>query len=224
MKTTFFLCVLFFFSLYANAQQHIIGAKAGLSSTNVSATIKYNPAADDRIGFSGGVTYEYAFKRPFSIGADILFSQRGFKNPLILTDNLGNPTGERADLHQRFDYVALPIKFGYRRGTRVFGFINAGVVPSVLVNAVIILPFHLNGQPGEERLDITKNASSMDLAAFGEIGGGYTVAGKYGLFASAAYQQSITTIRQGRTYPESIMMSRGLTLSLGVKYALGNNE
>jgi hypothetical protein len=79
----------------AFGQNHVIGLKGGINWTNV---ISDNFLSDNeyRNGFVSGLTYEYEFKRKFQIGLDLVYSQKGFKNDIIFTDETGNPIGEKA--------------------------------------------------------------------------------------------------------------------------------
>jgi hypothetical protein len=98
-------------------QNHLIGVKGGVNSTNITSS-NFISQSDSRTGPTAGLTYEFLFKKHFSIGADLIYNQRGFTNDLVFTDNLGNPTGEKYTTTFDYDYVSLPIKTGFNIGTK----------------------------------------------------------------------------------------------------------
>jgi hypothetical protein len=111
---------------------------------------------------------------------------------------------------------------GFKTGKRIHGFVNLGVVPSVLTSAKTILPaVTSNGITiPEETLDVTKQVTRFDLAAALEAGGGCRLKERCLLLISVAYQQSFTSFTNSNYYENSDTKYYGITLSLGLKYAL----
>lgn len=207
--------------LKVTGQNHLIGIKGGGNSTNITSN-NFVTQHDNRTGLSAGLTYEYLFKKHFSVGADFIYNQRGFTNDIIFTDDFGNPTGEKYTTKFNYDYVSLPIKTGFNIGNKLFGFTNIGVIPSLLVNAKSIFPtFNADGKlSGNETFDVTNRVSKFDFAGIAEIGAGYKFKNRFWFFTSFAYQYSFTTITNSEYFSNSKIRHNGITLSIGLKCAL----
>ena len=207
-------------SISVSGQNHFIGTKSGVSWTNINSD-NFSRGSDPRIGFSGGLSYELFLKKHFSLGADIIYNQRGFSNTINFTDNNGNATGEKSTDKFNYDYLSIPVKTGFTFGKNIYGFTNMGAIPSILVDARTIIPVvNSSGRTtGTQTFDVTSNVSKIDLGVLMEAGGGYKF-NKYWLFTSVTYQQSITTISNSSYFSDTRMRHKGLTLSLGLKYRL----
>jgi hypothetical protein len=215
------LIILTIATLKVAGQNHLIGVKGGVNSTNITSS-NFISQSDSRTGLTAGLTYEFLFKKHFSIGADLIYNQRGFTNDLVFTDNLGNPTGEKCTSKFNYDYISLPIKTGFNIGTKLYGFTNIGVIPSLLVNAKTITPtFDTDAKfTGNETFDVTNRVSKFDFAGLVEIGGGYKFKGRYWLFTSFSYQHSFTTITNSEYFANSKIRHNGMALTIGLKCAL----
>lgn len=205
-------------------QNHLLGIKGGIGLTNISEN-NFPGDYSNRIGSMGGLTYEYLLSEQFSLGADLLFNQRGFRSYLIFTDDLGNPTGEKALFKDNYNYLSLPLKAGFKTNSKIYTFANIGLVPSVLTCAEIIQPqfdaaLHVNGH---ETIEFTDRATKFDMAAMAEIGAGTKFKERYWMYASFGYQHSFTTITNDIYFTTSKIWHKGMTFSLGIMYALGNN-
>lgn len=155
-----------------------------------------------------------------------MYSQRGFANSFSYTDNSGNSITDNEITKFNYDYVSLPLKAGLNFGSKVYNFASIGMVPSWLVNAKTTGPkFDANGKlTGSETTDVTSRVSEFDLAGLVEIGGGYKIQNKYWLFTSATYQHSFTTITNADYFANNKIRHNGLTLAVGLKCALTNNN
>lgn len=215
------LIILTITTLKVVGQNQFVGVKGGVNMTNITSS-NFLIKTESRIGLTAGLTYEYLFKKDFSIGADLIYNQRGFTNEVVFNDNLGNPTGDKSKTKFNYDYVSLPLKTGYNFGTKLFGFTNIGVIPSLLVNAKMITPtVDPNGKvTGSETFDVTNRVSKFDLAGLIEVGGGYKFNGRYWLFTSFSYQHSFTSITNADYFAGSKIRNNGMALTIGLKCAL----
>ncbi len=193
------------FAVPVFGQNHFIGLKGGINWTNVIAD-NFLSDNDYRNGFVGGLTYEYEFKKKFHIGLDLVYAQKGFNNDIIFTDENGNPIGEKATSGFYYDYLSLPIKGGFSLGNNFAGFLNLGIVPSLLINAETIIP--------------TDKVTKFDFGGLIEIGRSYKFKERFLLFTSVAYQQSFTVITNEDYFSNGKAKHYGMTLSIGLKYAL----
>ena len=214
------LTILTTISLSASAQS-LIGIKGGVSFTNIAGS-DFAESNDSRIGFSGGLSYEYFLKDNHSISFDLVINQRGFRNDLIFRDSQGNPTGQKATFEFNYDYLSIPIKTGIYFGQKIRAFGNIGVVPSILVNAKTMIPaIEADGTAfPAETIDITERVNKFDFAGLIEIGVNYKATGKFWLFGSLTYQYSFTSITNADYFEDSKIRHTGLTLSFGIKYKL----
>ena len=216
-----FLIILTLTTLKVAGQNHLIGVRGGVNATNVTSS-NFISQRDSRIGLTAGLTYEFLLKKHFTIGADFIYNQRGFKIESVHTDQIGNPTGEKSTAKLNYDYISLPIKAGFNIGSKLYGFANLGLVPSWLVDAKTIIPTFDSDANfiGNETIDPTNLVSKFDLAGLFEIGGGYKINGRYWVFTSFSYQHSFTSIANSEYFAESKILHNGMNFSIGLKYAL----
>jgi hypothetical protein len=215
------LIILTISTLKVAGQNHLIGVKGCANWTNITSS-NFLSQTDSRIGLTAGLTYEFLIKKHFSIGADLIYNQRGFTNDIVFTDNLGNPTGEKHITKYNYDYLSVPIKTGFNIGTKLYGFTNIGLIPSLLVDAKTTIPtFDTDAKfTGNETFDVTNRVSKFDFAGLVEIGGGYKFKERYWLFTSFSYQHSFTTITNSEYFANSKIRHNGMALTIGLKCAL----
>ena len=209
------IVLLVIFSVTAFGQNHFIGLKGGMSWTKI---IMDKSLVDNkfRTGFSSGLTYSYRFLDNVTLGIDLLYAQKGFKNEIVFTNQHGNLIGTKGFVEFNYNYLSFPIKVGYIIGNTIEGFINLGIVPSFLMNAETKIP-----TPDDNyTIDNTDEVTKFDFAGIIEIGGNYKINDRFLLFASFDYQGSFTTITNNDYFPKSKLKHHGMTLSLGLKYAL----
>lgn len=199
-------------------QNHLIGLKGGINWTNVNSS-NFISNNDNRTGFNGGLTYEYRFNNHFNLGIDFLYFQKGFTNDIIFTDENGIPTGEKATSVFNYDYLSFPVKGGFFIGDKISGFVNLGLVPSILINAKTTEP-EIVGFVNEKTTDVTDRVTKFDFGGLIEIGGSYKFGDKFLIFTSFAYQQSFTTITNTDYFSDSKIKHYGMTMSIGLKYIL----
>jgi hypothetical protein len=221
MKFLAAVIILILINLKVSGQGHFIGIIGGASSSNVSSK-SFPSNNDSRQAFTGGLTYSYVFKNHVTTEVDLIFSQRGFSNHAIFTDNTGEPTGGKAAYKYNYNYLSLPIKTGYTIGSKLYGFGNVGVIPSLLIKAETILPvFGGEGTiTGSETVEITDHVKKIDIAGQVQIGAGYMFYKNLGLFSTLGYQRSLTTFTSSDYFPESRIRHKGGSLCMGVKYRL----
>jgi hypothetical protein len=209
-------------------QNHYIGIKCGASRTQVkddNFTESKSFKRGFRTGLSFGLTYDYLFKKYFNAGADIIYNQRGFTNDIIFTDDLGNPTGKILKTKLNYDYVTIPLKVGFNYGKTIYGFINIYVTPSILIDAKTVTPtadyIQIQGNiiPSVKSPN-PNNANKFDIGGLFDIGCGYKFKERFWLFTSLSYQQSFTTITNSKYFANREIMHYGMTLNLGLKFAL----
>jgi|AntRauTorcE11898_2_1112593.scaffolds.fasta_scaffold06875_2 hypothetical protein len=199
-------------------QDHIVGLKGGMNLTNVNSS-NFISNTDNQTGFSGGVTYEYRLSSKFNFGMDLLYVQKGFTSDIIFIDQTGIPTGEKATLVFNYNYLSLPVKAGFTVGDQISGFVNLGLVPSILTDARITDPA-IEGIRDKATYDVTDQVTGFDFGGLAEVGGSYRFNKRFLLLTSFGYQQSFTSITNEHYYKNGKARHYGMALSIGLKYAL----
>lgn len=193
-------------------QNHHIGLKGGCNLTNEYLN---NDIRDkrNRTGFNCGLTYEYQINNRFNFGLDLLYFQKGFEINQNLTKKEYNSFN--------YDYLSIPVKGGFFIGDKVSGFVNIGIVPSILINAKVTGP-SLFYHEEKKSLDFTDKVTKFDFGGLIEIGGNCKLGDKLLIFLSLSYQHSLTTVTNTYYVSNFKVKHYGITLSGGLKYILKN--
>jgi hypothetical protein len=205
------------------AQGQFLGLEGAVGFTNVitQPNIQKN---DQRMGIAGGLTYEYRIKNHFSVGLGLNYNQRGYFVNSNYAEPSGNMTNDPVELDFNFRYLSLPMKVGYRVGTKAMGFLNLGICPSMLLEAKWKVPaFDSHGNVnGTAYVNETDKVNKYDFAGFIEAGGGYLLKERYFVFSSLSYQQSFTSLSNPNYFASQTIRHYGVMLALGFKYRLTN--
>ena len=71
-----------------------------------------------------------------------------------------------------------------------------------------------------ETIDVTDQVKRIEIGGLIEIGGSYKIKDELLIFTSFAYQSGFTTITNPDYFSDSKVRHYGMTLSIGLKYAL----
>ena len=207
-------------SVSAFGQVQSIGIQSGVNLTNLTGDIFKD--SKFRTGIIGGFNYELLFKNNYTIGTDVLYSQQGFNDKVTLTDEQGNVLGTEPSSKYYYDYLSIPIKFGYTEGVKLKSFIKIGICPSVLLSAESTVPkFGSSGDViGYERVDAKNNVSKFDFGGLLELGVGYSLKNRIELFSSLTGRKSLTTFSSSDYFQNSKIRHYGFSLMIGLKYRL----
>ena len=211
-----FLIILTIASLTVAGQNHLIGVKGGVNITNV----KYNDdpihiETKNTVSYIRGLTYEYILNKHLSLGAELLYEQRGWNVDVPTFDEFGNP-GNTLTNREDFTYLSLPIKVGYSIGGNLYGFMNLGVIPARLLSCKVTHPIENGGAV----YDVYSQYKNYDIAALAELGGGYKIKDRIRLFSSFTYQHSLITASVPRDVYSLELTHYGMSLTIGVKYSI----
>jgi hypothetical protein len=212
--------VILAFSVKAQTPYRQFGIKAGMNISNVNSDIP-SYTTKDIIGGNLSVTYDRVHMRFLTVGGEFNWVQRGFTNPLTITDSVGTVLG-LADLRNRFNYFSVPLKLGVQFGNRVYIFGNAAFIPGYLLKAISEVPVvDGNGQIIDYTWqDATNTAAQFDLSTQIEVGIGVTKGKRFKFYVSAAKQQALLNIFDD---PQSTfnIKSTGIIISTGMKIEFG---
>jgi hypothetical protein len=196
------------------------GIKAGMNISNVKTDVP-SYTTKDIIGGNLSVTYDRVHFRFLTVGGEFNWVQRGFTNPITITDSVGTTLG-LADLRNKFNYFSVPLKLGVQFGNRVYIFGNTAFIPGYLLKAVSEVPvIDENGQIIDYTWqDAANTATQFDLSTQIEVGIGVTKARRYKFYVSAAKQQALLNIFDDPQATFNIK-STGIIISTGMKIEFG---
>ncbi len=215
MRNLLLLLLFTSFTIIVKGQEQLVGLKSGICQTNVAQSDLLD-TTNSRVGFSGGVTYEYMNKKHFSFGADFIYNQRGYSR-INEFEIEGKSTYK-----YNFQYLSIPLKACISFGKRIYGFVNIGLVPSFTLNAKAVkTTFDIDGNVLKLKEDnFTKSIKAVDFGGMLETGLAYMIRNKYSLFSAITFQKSFTPLNKSEyAWWGSAMRHYGFTFSLGVKYS-----
>ncbi|HCS19479.1 MAG TPA: hypothetical protein DIW47_02765 [Bacteroidetes bacterium] len=210
-------------TITVNGQNHFVGIQSGVNYTRVINDHFPKNKVNFRTGLVIGITYDYQFKKNFSIGSGIIYNQRGYTRDIVFSPTY---TGEPNDLIFIYkvnrDFISLPLKIGFNCGKELFAYGNIGLTPSVLVEAYDVHPkLDFNGNDLPERSVWNKDlVYKFDIGGLAEVGGGYKFTNHFWLYSSLLFQHSFAPIFNYDRSPDAEIIHYGWSLSLGFKYAL----
>ena len=216
------LILLIGISMNVVGQIHSIGIQGGVNLTNLTGdTFK---DSQFRTGIIGGFNYELLFKNRYTIGTDLLYSQQGFSDKFIFMNDFGNVLRKGPESKYYYDYLSVPIKFGYTEGQKLKSFVKIGLCPSFLLKAetaqaMIDLSGNLTGY---EKVDVKENVSKFDFGGLLELGIGYSLNNQFELVSSLTGRKSLTTFSNADYFKDAKMRHYGFSLTLGLKYRLND--
>lgn len=215
-KTLIFLIIFIAFFHSLHAQTHQIGIKSGI---NFSSTIENQGLSDFTLkcGYHSGFTYNYKFSNGFGIGADLLYSEKGYKVKYVLTNQWGEYVS-KAKAVTKYHYISIPIKANYQFGNKFFGFVSLGIAPSFAVAA------HASSDLLSS-VTLNLDIRTFDLGVVAEFGGGYTFKDKFSLYLVLMGDQSILRYNRHLYRPwnsdKNYKVYNSLfNLSIGFKYSI----
>ncbi len=215
MKPLISIFFLILLSISSFAQNHILGVKNGINWNLVKSERDREGTVFQ--GFATGLTYDIIRKNKISYGVELLLERDGYSYYL---DGISNPFLGLALIEIRTDYLSLPLKFGYYYGNKFEGFINFGVVPSLLINETFKIPkFKENGQ--SDGFDVGKTQSyesEIDVAILGEAGIGYRISENFSLRSTFRFQHRIN--KYFESYSNTQANRYRETLSFGIHYKI----
>ena len=214
----FISIILVTLSFSAFGQNHFIGIKAGLKST--IATLEPDWENSFTKGFVGGLTYQYNIDQHFLFNGEFLYDERGYRSKTVFSHSI-YPNEQDNETTYDYDYISLPLKFGYRTLGDFSGFLSVGVVPGYLIKAEHFYSWVIG--TGLETDDVTQIIQRFDFAGVLEVGCSYSIK-PYCIFSlSFEYQHSFNSVSQEGYFETANVKNSGFSLSGGIKYALQKN-
>jgi opacity protein-like surface antigen len=217
----FLLALSILFCFNAFSQDHFFGLTGGPNVTDAIHS-DFLESTDYEFGFVAGFNYQYRLNDKITIGANLLYEQRGF-NSIVLYSRADQFNSVYALTDFEYDYVTLPIKAGYRLNVtqKIYGFGNLGVAPGFLIKTSFKIPelFSYNGGEPIEA-NHTEEANRIDLAGLAEIGAGYQITEDILCYVLAKYQYSILSVSDVGYFERSEIHHHGISVMAGVSFRL----
>ena len=216
MKHIILLCFLLS-ATTVQAQTNLVGITAG--PTHTSASGARMPSGKD--SYTAGITFQHFFLRRFSLGADLMYSSRGYSDNIPTVSNSGRSRSSKT-VTLTYDYISLPLKAGIKFGRKVYFFINGGLVPAVLLRAEVTGPF-VDGRGNYlgTRIDnITSKTTRFDMGGLLEMGVAARLSKELRLSATLFYQSSFGSTTQEYDFSTTSVSHYGVGFLIGVKYKL----
>lgn len=212
MKYVLTVITVIFLNSSGYSQTHQLGVKAGLNWAFVNQHSNWINSA--RRSFAGGITYQWNFDENFQFGSELLYDQRGYQTSTFYGRAPSDTQIKEAEF--KYNYLAIPLKFGYRTAGDFSAFLNAGIVPSYLLDAA----HHYYWYPDIDPVDATDYISRFDIAGLAEVGGSYSLHNTINFFVSLSYQHSLTSLSNQDYFGDEIVKNRVLTLFAGLRTKL----
>ena len=102
------IIVFILFSSIAFGQKHFVGIQGGVGVTNITKKEAFN-GTGIRTGFSGGISYTLKISKKYQLGVNALYSQFGFTDDIILTDDIGAYLGKEINKFN-YDYLSISLE------------------------------------------------------------------------------------------------------------------
>ena len=214
------IIVFILLSSIAFGQNHFLGVQGGGSITNITAKEDFNDTGM-RTGFSGGISYTLKISKKYQLGVNALYSQFGFTDDIILTDDIGAYLGKEINKFN-YDYLSIPLKMGYVMGNKVRVIPRIGIVPSFLLDAKTIVPyFDSNGNiVSHKTLDVKDDVSKFDFGGMIELGFENRLSDNILFCLDLNYKHSVTTFSNSDYFDGLNMRHFGFSVVVGLKYLL----
>lgn len=211
---TYSIILLLCCGLITKAQSNYLGIKAGYAYS----LPKYASGSDykARESFTSALTFEHKFKSKLTLGAELLYTQKGFTQRFRYIIMNNEPVYEKGSFN--YNYLGVPVKVGFLGGNRFKLFVNAGFCAALLV--------------GESRkysdpslANVKQDTRLLELSWLLDLGVGYELSEKITLNAILATQQCFAPVEKGKPVfkGDDLAMQTDMIL-LGVKYKLGSRQ
>ncbi|WP_242920803.1 porin family protein [Pontibacter liquoris] len=217
------LLVMFSFVLatFTAAQaQSGFGVRAGANLSNLSGDLKNENQFDNKIGFHGGITYNFGIVDDFfGIQPELLYSQKGFKNSDEEFEALGQKYRREGKVN--YNYLDLPVLAHIKAGPIYF---EGGPQASYLLSVNNTTKTYLNDELQNTNVD-SKSTDGLKKFELGYAAGvGFTTGVvSLGVRYNGAFSDFVEKDVDYGSYGEDLQNARHSTimLTLGVTIPSG---
>lgn len=193
-------------------QTHALGVTSGVNLARANGY--YNKGF--QAGPLAGLSYQLRFAKKLFFGADVIYDSRGGKGSAPnITD--GGQLIRNMTVSMVQQYVSIPLKFGMISQGRFFGFGNAGLIPSYLVNAKYRVG---QSNSDSEWHDMTHNVNKFDVGLLLEGGAGVKLSSRVEMLVAVGFQRGLLNVYNDGI-PSSYVHQYAFSGALTCRYIIG---
>ena len=169
-----------------------------------------------KFGFTTGLSLDYRITDRFSFETGMLFSNKGYKDNLLVREDENDFQGKEMDMHYSFCYLEVPLKVKFYFA-ELYGFswyASAGLIPQTFLSKKIKL---------ENGMDITTiypdgsvKSNSINVSTFIGLGLEYGFNPHLFLDVEAGYKHSLVPVNDEAL--KRYLYSLGLDFTLYYKF------
>lgn len=209
-----FICLIGVFCK-AQEQGFYIGAEggAGASLLRGSAVGSQSPL----LGYSGGLFFQYGFKKTFSIRTGGYFDLKGNAYKFDMPQPSGTTT--KARIRNEFNYVSVPLLFRFSFGKKLKVFVDAGPYGAYLLKQTIVFP-DVKGVPVPGgKFDNTSSYKRTEFGVAEGVGISYAF-DRMLLTIEMRNNLGLTDINNGAAAKNTTIQTNATNILFGVAYCL----
>jgi hypothetical protein len=192
--------------------QHIVGIKGGMNIVGYDAEVYARQPLNTINRAIGGLTYDYKLNDHWSLGAGLVYNQRGRSIRFTFTDEHGDVVAYD-QIEHKMDYLSIPLGINYKTSGTVFAFAGIAFMPSIIMNSEWVFAPSLGVPSGPEN---RKNYNPMDWGGMAELGIGYKISEQFSIQLAGGYQRGYTKLKNH----DMTLKHYGYMATLGLKYSL----
>jgi len=207
-------------SAFCQANLFDVGVEGGF---NVSS-LRGSEIFDDHtsaIGYSGGLSFQYNFKKIFSLRTGGYFERKGSSFYYEVRSASGGKLGT-ADGKEKFDYLTVPVLVRATFGNKLAYFFNAGPYFGFLLKQVEHIDgYHDSPETNDDHTDFYKGTETGLSVGLGLA---YVLKEKFALSFEARNNLGLTNTSAVEIYDGGSIKTNALNFLLGFSYKLGQRK
>ncbi len=196
-----------------------IGIRSGLALSRARGT-EFFEDTEPLFGFVGGLSLDHFINNKFYVSVDAIYSEMGFKVPVIYTDETGLPIAS-SDFKYKFSYFSFPLRLNWQGKWRLKPFASLGLAPQLLSKARVLtpgIPSQGNIEPGWDETELNQTPT-FDLSGNAQLGASFTWNGfTFQSFLEA--QQGLINQTDTDFFEQNKFWHQAASFNVAIKYQL----
>jgi len=177
---------------------------------------KYITNKNVTLGFSGGIFFQFNFKKIFSLRTNISYERKGSALNGEATDEYGNSIG-KITTHSNFDYLTLPILVRATFGKKVQYFVSTGPYFGYLLKQTFVS----KGDIPKTTSDNTSNYKCFDIGISTGLGLSVPIKTKFAISFELRSNLGLYNINAVPTVTKEPIKTNSINFLFGFMYRLG---
>lgn len=199
-----------------HGQQNLIGLSGGPSLCRLHGNTVFKQV-DPIAGYQFGAYYTHWSKRGIGVHAQVNYARMGGALDFIGLDGSGDET-YRDQIRYRFDHIGLALGAAYRTRGRVYGQLQLGLMPSVVVAAEVRSPAGFNDPGNRVITDLSDKVNNLILFGYGAFGGAVDLKAPISVGLLVRYDQGLVTLSRSDFFAVENIVETSWTVSLSLAY------